>query len=101
MLYFQSMSTQCGLKQKLYAIWPLLDERTRRVMAANEALSLGFGGISEVHRACGLSRKAIAKGMREIQEGIVPPTGRIRCPGAGGASPSRNRIRVCWRRWKH
>ena len=77
------MSTQRGLKQKLYAIWPLLDERTRRVMAANEALSLGFGGISEVHRACGLSRKAIAKGMREIQEGIVPPTGRIRCLGAG------------------
>ena len=80
------MSTQRGLKQKLYAIWPLLDERTRRVMAANEALSLGFGGISEVHRACGLSRKAIAKGMREIHEGIMPPTGRIRCPGAGRKS---------------
>ena len=52
-------------------------------MAANEALSLGFGGISEVHRACGLSRKAIAKGIGEIQEGIVPPGGRIRRPGAG------------------
>ena len=48
--------------------WPLLDERTRRVMAANEALSLGFVE-SLKYRACGLSRKAIAKGMREIQEG--------------------------------
>ena len=94
MLYFQSMSTQRGLKQKLYAIWPLLDERTRRVMAANEALSLGFGGISEVHRACGLSRKAIAKGMREIQEGIVPPTGRIRCPGAGRKSITESNPRL-------
>ena len=88
------MSTQLGLKQKLYAIWPLLDERTRRVMAANEALSLGFGGISEVNRACGLSRKAIAKGMREIQEGIVPPTGRIRCPGAGRKSITESNPRL-------
>ncbi len=77
------MNTLPGLKQKFHAVWPLLDERTRRVMAANEAISLGFGGISEVHRACGLSRKAIAKGIVEIQEGITPPTGRIRRSGAG------------------
>jgi Rhodopirellula transposase DDE domain len=80
------MSTLPGLKQKFHAVWALLDERTRRVMAANEALSLGFGGISVVHRACGLSRRAIAKGIGEIQEGIVPPTGRIRRPGAGRKS---------------
>ncbi len=77
------MNTLAGLKQKFLVVWPLLDERTRRVMAANEALSLGFGGISVVHRACGLSRKAIAKGIGEIREGIVPPAGRIRRPGAG------------------
>ena len=80
------MKTLLGLQQKFRAVWPLLDERTRRVMAANEALSLGFGGISVVHRACGLSRKAIAKGIGEIQEGIVPAAGRIRCPGAGRKS---------------
>jgi hypothetical protein len=77
------MSTLPELKQKFHSVWSLLDERTRRVMAANEALSLGFGGISEVHRACGLSRKAIAKGIGEIQEGVAPPAGRIRRPGAG------------------
>ena len=77
------MNTLLGLKQKFHAVWPLLDERTRRVMAANEAISLGFGGITEVHRACGLSRKAIAKGIAEIQEGIMPPTGHIRRSGAG------------------
>ena len=86
MLCSQSMSTPAGLKQKFHAVWPLLDERTRRVMAANEALSLGFGGISEVHRACGLSRKAIAKGIEEIQEGIVPAPGHVRRPGAGRKS---------------
>jgi hypothetical protein len=80
------MITLPELEQKFRSVWPLLDERTRRVMAANEALSLGFGGISEVHRACGLSRRAIAKGISEIQEGIAPPAGRVRCPGAGRKS---------------
>ena len=51
-------------------------------MAASEALSLGYGGISLVRRACGLSRKAIAKGLREIAEG-TPMPGRIRRTGAG------------------
>ena len=80
------MDTLPRLKQKFRAVWSLLDERTRRVMAANEAVSLGFGGISVVHRACGLSRKAIAKGIAEIQEGMVPSAGRIRRPGAGRKS---------------
>jgi len=42
-------------------------------MAANEAIGLGYGGISKVRLACGLSRKAIAKGIHEIQNGIQPP----------------------------
>jgi len=64
-------------------VWPLLDERTRRIVAANEARARGRGGISEVSRACGLSRKAIAKGIREIETGTAPPPGRIRQPGGG------------------
>ena len=36
-----------------------------------------------VRRACGLSRKAISKGIREIEEGLAPLEGRIRRPGAG------------------
>ena len=40
-------------------------------MAASEAMGLGHGGVSLVRRACGLSRKAIAKGIREIQDGEV------------------------------
>ena len=39
-------------------------------MAANEAIGLGYGGISKVRLVCGLSRKAIAKGIHEIQNGI-------------------------------
>ena len=77
------MSTLTELRRKFRAVWPLLDERTRRVLAANEAMALGHGGVTLVHRACGLSRKAITKGMHEIQGGFTPGEGRIRRPGAG------------------
>ena|SRR3990170_573697 len=77
------MKTFSELQAKLVGVWALLDERMRRLMAANEARALGRGGISEVSRACGLSRKAIAKGMREIEAGTAPPPGRVRQPGAG------------------
>jgi Rhodopirellula transposase DDE domain len=75
-------SDERSLQQKFSAVWPLLDERSRRLMAASEALSLGYGGVSRIRRACGLSRKAIAKGIREIATGNSRP-GRIRRPGAG------------------
>ena len=80
------MSALSELRQKFRSVWPLLDERTRRVMAASEAVSLGYGGVTLVRRACGLSRKAITKGIREIQSGVVPLPGRVRRPGAGRKS---------------
>lgn len=55
-------------------------------MAASEAKSLGYGGVSLVRRACGLSRKAISKGIGEIENGEAPAEGRIRRPGAGRKS---------------
>ena len=71
------------LTAKFRAVWSLLDERARRLMAASEAIAVGYGGVSVVCRACGLSRNVIAKGVREIQDGAVMPPGRIRRPGAG------------------
>src|SRR5271167_536438 len=77
------MRASTKLQRKFASVWTLLDERTRRLMAASEAQALGYGGISQVRRACGLSRKAIAKGMREIEDGTAPRLGRVRWPGAG------------------
>jgi hypothetical protein len=77
------MDSGIALSQKFAAVWRFLDERTRRIMAANEAMVLGYGGVSRVRRACGLSRKAIAKGIREIKDGSFPLGGRIRRSGAG------------------
>jgi DNA-binding MarR family transcriptional regulator len=70
------------LQRKFSSLWPLLDERSRRLVAANEAQSLGYGGVSKIRRACGLSRKAITKGIRELSEKDVM-TSRIRRAGAG------------------
>jgi hypothetical protein len=77
------MKTLSDVRNKLASLWPFLDERTRRLCAANEAKILGYGGVSKVHRACGLSRKAIALGLRELREDMRIPEGRIRRSGAG------------------
>jgi len=76
---------EVSLRRKFSDVWSLLDERSRRIMAASEARSLGYGGVSRIRRACGLSRKAIAKGIREISEGNTLP-GRVRQLGAGRKS---------------
>lgn len=71
-----------SLQGKLADLWPHLNERTRRMIAASEARQMGYGGVSEVSRACGLSRVTIIKGIRELESEALPP-GRVRRPGAG------------------
>ena len=77
------MKSTITLQQKFADVWPLLNERSRRLMAATEARALGYGGVSQVSRACGLSRKAIAKGIEEIAVKAVLSPGRVRRSGAG------------------
>ena len=52
-------------------MWSHLDEHARRVVAAGRAVELGYGGISRVSRACGLSPVTWAKGMEELQAARV------------------------------
>lgn len=70
------------LKRKFEMIWPHLDERSRRLMAASEARQLGYGGVSVVARACGLSRVTITKALAEL-DATPLETGRIRRSGGG------------------
>ena len=77
------MTTRPSITGKYERIWDLLDERARRLLAANDAITLGYGGISQVHRGCGLSRKTIHSGINEISDGSAIPPGRIRRLGAG------------------
>ena len=70
------------LEKKFAHLWPHLNERSRRMVAATEAVQLGYGGVSQVSRACGMSRMTITKGIRELK--VKPmPAERIRRPGAG------------------
>jgi len=73
------------IRKKLHVLWPHLTERSRRMLAAAEATQLGYGGVSLVSRACGLSRVTITKGLSEL---AAPPLSeeRIRRPGGGRRS---------------
>lgn len=76
------MSALRDIQAKLGQIWPHLNERSRRMVAAAEAQELGYGGVSLVSRACGLSRVTITKGLRELQTAPLPAH-RIRRAGGG------------------
>ena len=76
------MNSEIALKQKFDSIWPHLDERSRRMLAAAEARQLGYGGVSIVSRLCGLSRVTITKGIKELGESPLEE-GRLRKLGGG------------------
>lgn len=80
------MSILAKLKTKFDSTWRQLDERKRRLTAADEAISLGWGGVTLVSRASGLSRQAITRGIHEIREGAANLGRRVRRPGAGRKS---------------
>src|SRR6266540_4888177 len=62
-----------------------LDERRRRLVAAAEALAWGWGGITHVARATGVSRGVIQAGIAELQTPAAErlPVDRIRRAGGG------------------
>ena len=71
-----------SLKEKLRRMWPHLNERSKRMVAAAEAAEIGYGGVSLVSRACGLSRVTITKGISELT--VAPlPEDRVRRSGGG------------------
>jgi Rhodopirellula transposase. len=68
--------------EKYNRISDSLDELSRRLWAANESLSIGYGGIEIVSRATGISRPTIRNGIIEL-EGHLYPVGRTRKTGGG------------------
>jgi hypothetical protein len=65
---------------------PFLDERGRRLFAANEALALGFGGVTATATATGIARSTINRGIDELQSARNDIDRRVRRPGAGRKS---------------
>lgn len=77
------MKEEEAIKRRYELVAGDLNERSRRRLAASEALVIGRGGISAVHRATGLSRKVISKGIKELQSKEGETSGRIRRKEAG------------------
>ena len=76
------MNVETTLKAKYDGLFPHLDERQRRLVAAADAEHLGRGGVSAVSRSSGLSRPTIYKGAEELQDAPLVP-GRVRRAGGG------------------
>lgn len=72
-----------GIRRRFQAVRGILDERSRRLVAASESVAIGRGGVSAVSRATGVSRQVIRQGMAELSEAAVPPPGRVRRTGGG------------------
>jgi hypothetical protein len=61
-----------------------LNERDRRLALASEARSWGYGGIAAAHRATGVSKTTIHRGLNDLEAdpgGAVPD--RVRAAGGG------------------
>ncbi len=79
------MREHATVERRFSLLEPLLDERMRRLIAAAEAQVLGYGGVSTVARQTGVSRRAIAVGINELNHAAPPPssTARVRQLGGG------------------
>lgn len=62
---------------------PFLNEKQQRIYLSLEASSLGFGGITEISKASGVSRPTISLGKKELEEGVGLSRERIRKKGGG------------------
>lgn len=73
--------------EKYVSLSPLMNERMRRQWAASEARAYGWGGVSAVSAAIGMSPNTIRRGLAELVERQanphVPVEARVRRPGGG------------------
>lgn len=71
------------IREKFNRISGHLDEKSRRLWCANEAIEIGRGGITLVAGATGLSRTTITEGVKEIEGKKDLPEKGIRRAGGG------------------
>ncbi len=82
----QDAKSIARIRRKYRSLSVEMDERSRRQWAAAEARELGWGGVTAVARATGLSRTTVTAGLRDLElptkqravEGM-----RVRRPGGG------------------
>jgi hypothetical protein len=80
------MNDLAMLQQKYELLRPHLNELGLRMCAAADALVFGYGGVTAISRASGLSRTTIHTGLSDLKNqspAQAHPPGRIRKPGGG------------------
>ena len=75
-----------GVQRRITTLWPLLNERQRRLLLGVEARELGWGGVSTVATAMGVSRSTVTNAVAELELPTQLPEGRSRRAGGGRKS---------------
>lgn len=78
--------TAAAMREKYKVLSAQLDERSLRLCAAGDAKMFGYGGVSFVAEAAGLSRTTLYSGTAEVGIGGSLARNRIRKPGGGRKS---------------
>jgi len=75
--------TSIPAQEKWKRMLPRLNEKQQRYYLALEAKTIGYGGITQIAQATGISRETITNGVREIETGNTLEGERVRRPGGG------------------
>jgi len=76
------MIDEKAIRSRYEAVQDSLDESGRRIFAAAEARSAGYGGVSVVSRLTGIARSTINRGLQDLV-GSKLPVDRVRRLGGG------------------
>lgn len=76
------MIDENAIRSRYEAMRSSLDERARRLFAAAEARTAGYGGVSAVARATGIARSTIDRGLKDLTA-LDLAQRRIRRAGGG------------------
>ena len=86
--YHGGMIDETAIRDRFEAMRVRLDERERRLFAAAEARSAGYGGVSAVARATGIARSTIDRGLKEL---AAPDRAGSKVRRSGGGRPALTR----------
>src|SRR5208282_1352747 len=81
------MIDTAAITARFETLSPILDEKERRLVAANEARVAGHGGVTAVSRATGMARSTIGRGLADLRAGAEQLGNRVRRRG-GGSKPA-------------
>jgi hypothetical protein len=70
------------IRERFSAVEQDLNERSRRLLSAAEAKTAGYGGIAAAHRATGIARSTIGRGLKDLAD-PASLSGAVRRPGGG------------------